>query len=78
MVQSPPNDPGERFVFTLFSGQPQCFLTESELTAELDPVGFVREPGAPLTEYNRAPAHAVVKPTAPVIYEGVFRRRVPR
>lgn len=69
---------GEQFVFTQFSGQPQCFLTENELIAELESVGFVRAPGVPLTEYNRAPAHAIVKPTAPVIYEGVFRRRRPR
>jgi len=27
--------PGEPFVFTQFSGQPQCFLTESQLIEEL-------------------------------------------
>lgn len=70
--------PGEEFVFTQFSGQPQCFLTEGELIAELAAVGFARESDLALTEYNRAPAHAIVKPTAPVIYEGVFRRRVLR
>ncbi|MGE0361688.1 MAG: class I SAM-dependent methyltransferase [Vicinamibacterales bacterium] len=69
---------GAQFVFTQFSGQPQCFLTEAQLIAELEAVGFAREPGAPLTEYKRTPAHAIVKPTAPVIYDGVFRRRVAR
>ena len=31
---------GEPFVFTQFSGQPQCFLTESQLVSELGIVGF--------------------------------------
>jgi SAM-dependent methyltransferase len=62
---------GEAFVFTEFSGQPQCFLTEGELVRELGAVGFV--PDGPLTEYNRPPEGSFV--TGPVIYEGVFRRR---
>ncbi len=64
-------------MFTQFSGQPQCFLTERQLIAELEAVGFIRDPDAPLTEYNR-PRQAVVQSTVPVIYEGVFRRQVPR
>lgn len=70
--------PGEEFVFTQFLGQPQCFLTERELIVELEAVGFVREPGVPLTAYNRASPHAIVKPTAPAICEGVFRLQVPQ
>lgn len=66
---------GESFVFTQFSGQPQCFLTEGELTAELGAVGFVPEPGWPLTEYNRRTPGTLGRSTVPVIYEGVFRMR---
>ena len=32
--------PGERFVFTQFSGRPQCFLSRDELVAELGEAGF--------------------------------------
>ena len=66
--------PGERFVFTQFSGQPQCFLAESELVDELLTAGFDREPGVPIREYNRPQPGALVR-GAPVIYEGIFRRR---
>jgi len=63
---------GEPFVFTEFSGQPQCFLTEDQLVAEMGLAGFVPDPSVPLREYNKTPAGAL--PTgAPVIYEGVFR-----
>ena len=64
--------PGERFVFTQFSGEPQCFLTEAELVAELGAVGFVPDAGVPLVEYNR-PTPGVLRGAAPVIYEGGFR-----
>ena len=67
--------PGERFVFTQFSGQPQCFLTEDELVAELQTAGFDLEPGTSIREYNRPQPGALIRGTAPVIYEGVFRRR---
>ncbi len=64
---------GEPFVFTQFSGQPQCFLTEEQLVSELGAAGFASEPSVPLTEYNRsrpgAPAGG-----APAIYEAAFRR----
>ena len=65
---------GESFVFTQFSGEPQCFLTESQLVEELELAGFEREVAGPLTEYNR-PNGRVVAATGPVIYEGTFRRR---
>ena len=68
------SEPGERFVFTQFSGQPQCFLSEEELVAELGVAGFERVPGVPLREYNRPQPGALIRATAPVIYEGLFRR----
>lgn len=61
----------ERFVFTQFSGRPQCFLTEAELIGELESVGFVAE--GPIVEYNRPLATELIQSTGPVIYEGVFR-----
>ena len=67
---------GEDFVFTQFSGQPQCFLTEDELLEELRAARFDLEPGMPLREYNRPRAGALIKGTGPVIYEGLFRRRL--
>ena len=66
---------GERFVFTQFSGQPQCFLTEDELIDELSAAGFLRDPGAPIREYNRSQSGTLVRGSGPVIYEGLFRRR---
>ena len=66
--------PGETFVFTQFSGQPQCFLTEAQLIEELSEAGFDREGHGPMTEYNRK-AGPVVTVTGPVIYEATFRRR---
>src|SRR6266516_2829657 len=36
---------GEPFVFTQFSGEPQCFFTEAQLVAELSRVGFAPDPG---------------------------------
>lgn len=68
-----PPVPGERFVFTQFSGEPQCFLTGPELKEELAAAGFVQQPGTPLTEYNRPRPGALVR-GGPVIYEGMFRR----
>ncbi len=67
--------PGEPFVFTEFSGQPQCFLTEAQLVAELSAAGFEKDPPGPLTEYNRPPAGRPLLRSGPVIYEGTFRRR---
>jgi ubiquinone/menaquinone biosynthesis C-methylase UbiE len=68
--------PGESFVFTQFSGQPQCFLTEDELIEELSAAGFVCEPGVPIREYNRPGSGALIRGTGPVIYEGLFRQRL--
>jgi SAM-dependent methyltransferase len=63
---------GEAFVFTQFSGQPQCFLTEYQLLAELADAGFVPAGGVPLVEHNR-PRPGTFQSNAPVIYEGMFR-----
>lgn len=65
--------PGEAFVFTQFSGVPQCFLTEEQLVSELGAAGFVREPSVVLSEYNR-PRPGTFGSGAPVIYEAAFRR----
>lgn len=67
--------PGESFVFTQFSGQPQCFLSEDQLVSELGAAGFVPEPAVPLTEYNRPRPGALQSGAPPVIYEAGFRRR---
>lgn len=67
---------GERFVFTDFSGGPQCFLTEAELDEEMAAAGFVRDPHVPLIEHN-LPRPGAVRSGAPVIYEGGFRVQHP-
>jgi SAM-dependent methyltransferase len=64
----------ETFVFTEFSGEPQCFLTAEELFAELDAVGFVPDPAVPFTEHNRRRPGALHAGGPPVIYEAAFRR----
>ena len=46
---------GETFVFTQFSGEPQCFLTASQLVEELGSAGFEPEVAGPLTEYTARP-----------------------
>lgn len=63
---------GEAFVFTEFSGAPQCFLTEAQLLGELSSVGFVPDPALPLRELNRPPT-GLRTTRAPVIYEGAFQ-----
>ncbi len=64
---------GEAFVFTQFSGAPQCFLTEAQLVEEMAVAGFVRDEALPLRELNRSPAGILTSGT-PVIYQGAFRR----
>jgi SAM-dependent methyltransferase len=66
---------GEPFVFTQFSGEPQCFLTEAQLDAELGRVGFVRDPVVPFHEYNVPTPGMLSTGTVPVIYEAAFRRK---
>ena len=66
---------GESFVFTQFSGEPQCFLTEQRLVSELEEAGFVRDAAVPVRELNRPRPGALAASRVPVIYEGLFRRR---
>lgn len=73
----PPSTPavaGERFVYTQFSGEPQCFLTEAQLVEELASAGLVRDPALPLRELNTPRPGAIGCAGTPVIYEGGFRR----
>ena len=64
--------PGEPFVFTQFSGRPQCFLTRDDLFADLGGAGFTPEPAVPFQEYNRRPG-MLCGGGPPVIYEAAFR-----
>lgn len=64
---------GESFVFTQFSGEPQCFLTRQQLVSELRVAGFAPEPSVPFSEYN-LPRPGTLSMGAPVIYEAAFRR----
>jgi SAM-dependent methyltransferase len=66
---------GEPFVFTQFSGRPQCFLSEAQLIEELSAVGFDLEPNVPLRELNGARSRTLGG-GPPVILEGVFRRAI--
>ncbi len=63
--------PGEPFVFTQFSGEPQCFLTAEQLVAELASAGFVPDPAVPLHCLN--PRQSLLRSPGPVIFEGTFR-----
>jgi ubiquinone/menaquinone biosynthesis C-methylase UbiE len=65
---------GEPFVFTQFSGEPQCFLTEAQLKTELRRVGFGWDPSVPFHEYNLPKPGTLSTGKAPVIYEAAFRR----
>jgi hypothetical protein len=64
---------GEEFVFTEFSGTPQCFLTAQQLINELANAGFVQDSAVPLTECNRPAERARRIGGSPVIWEGTFR-----
>jgi ubiquinone/menaquinone biosynthesis C-methylase UbiE len=66
---------GESFVFTEFSGSPQCFLTEEQLLTELASAGFDPEAGLPVQELNRRQPGTVATGGPPVIYQGAFRYR---
>jgi SAM-dependent methyltransferase len=66
---------GEPYVFTQFSGQPQCFLTDTQLVRELADAGFHADSELPLHELNRPQPGALAVGRAPVILEGLFRRK---
>ena len=59
--------PGETFVFTEFSGQPQCFLTAEQLVEELGRAGFMPMPEWPLRELNRRAPGALLAGGPPVL-----------
>jgi SAM-dependent methyltransferase len=63
--------PGETFVFTQFSGEPQCFLTAEQIVDELGSAGFVPDPAVPLHCLN--PRQGLLRSSGPVIFEGTFR-----
>ena len=62
---------GEQFVFTQFSGEPQCFLTREQIVEELGAAGFTSDPMLPLEELNRPTG--LVRASGPVIFQGAFR-----
>ena len=68
-------EPGEQFIFRQFSGQPQCFLTASQLIEELETAGFSPDPAVPLTEHNLPKPGALRTGSVPVIFEAAFRFR---
>ena len=68
---------GESFVFTQFSGGPQCFLTEQQLDAELCRAGFARDSTVPFHEYNLPTPGGLPAGKMPVIFEASFRRESP-
>ena len=63
---------GEPFVFTDFSGEPQCFLTADQLVSELAAAGFQPDPVLALAELNRRAGSRQGGP--PMIYQAGFRR----
>ena len=65
---------GEPFVFAQFSGEPQCFLTKTQLIAELARVGFAPDPPVPFREHNRPQPGDLFGGSMPVIYEAAFLR----
>jgi SAM-dependent methyltransferase len=64
---------GETFVYTQFSGRRQCFLTRSQLIAELGDAGFTPDAAVPLTEHNAPRPGSIPTGNVPVIYEAAFR-----
>ena len=68
------SDPGETLIYSSWNGEPQCFLSESELVLELAQAGFTRDTDAAITEYNRPAPGALRVGGPPVIYEATFVR----
>ncbi|MFN7983833.1 MAG: class I SAM-dependent methyltransferase [Vicinamibacterales bacterium] len=63
----------QTFIYRQFSGQPQCFLTESQLFSEMQAAGFERDAAVPFVEHNRPNCAALRTAGTPVIYEAAFR-----
>jgi SAM-dependent methyltransferase len=68
-------DPGQRFAFSSWNGEPQIFLTDAEIVDELARAGFERDAPGPLAEYNVRPGAARGPGGPPTILEGTFERR---
>jgi SAM-dependent methyltransferase len=66
-------EPGEEFVFRQFSGQPQCFLTATQLLDELAAASFRPDDAVPLTEHNLPKSGSLRAGNVPVIFEAAFR-----
>jgi ubiquinone/menaquinone biosynthesis C-methylase UbiE len=66
--------PGERYVYTRFSGGPQIFLTVDELAEELAAAGFTVDSSIPIVEHNRRSKGAIYVGGAPVFIEGAWIR----
>ena len=49
----------QTFIYRQFSGQPQCFLTESQLFSEMQVAGFERDAAVPFVEHNRPTSAAL-------------------
>jgi len=69
-----PPDGDEEFVFSTWNGEPQCFLTETQIVHELSGAGFVRDRAGPMAEYNVRPPTARGPGGPPAIHEGTFVR----
>lgn len=66
---------GEPFIFTQFMGEPQCFLTKTQLIEELATVGFAQESSESVKEIGLRQPNSVHTQNALVILEGIFRRQ---
>jgi SAM-dependent methyltransferase len=65
--------PGDPFVFTQFSGEPQCMVTRDQLTNELAAAGFALDDAVAFSEHNLPAANTVHALRPPVILEAAFR-----
>ena len=65
-------DDGERYIYRQFADRPQCFLTESDLLAEMRAAGFERDAEVPLVEHNLPQSGALRTSGTPVIFEAAF------
>jgi ubiquinone/menaquinone biosynthesis C-methylase UbiE len=72
--EAAPSVPGEKYIFTQFGDEPQCFLREQEIIDELQEAGFACDTTGPITEYNCPPPPFNKVQRPPVIYESTFTR----
>lgn len=69
-----PSVTGQKYIFTQFGDEPQCFLREEEIIHELLEAGFACDVTGPITEYNCPPPPFDRVQRPPVIYESTFTR----